>query len=302
MAYKAKQPRVYISQRGGRKKIYQNKYIYLQNGDEFDIEIENPTKKTICAEIELDGKLISTSRIVVNPGERFLLERFIDENRKFKFNTYQIDGSDSEMKEAISENGKLRVRFYKEKEVQKLCNPCIWINQPYTYPYNGNPTINNPGTGSPYWYDGSTFTTNGSDSTITLDNAGDKTFPSNINYSSADFGSSQSNFMSNTGMSLGDLGLDQILEDRFEEKSKSVNKDSLETGRVGKGQSTDQTFEYVDIDFETSSFHTTDLQILPESRKPVSKKTQNKVFCHKCGTKANIGHNFCAKCGAELYK
>lgn len=301
MAYKARQPRVYISQRGGRKKIYQDKYIYLQNGDEFDIEIENPTKKTVLAKIEIDGKSISNAGLVIQPGERFLLERYIDENRKFKFNTYNIDGSDSEMVDAISENGKVKITFYNEKEIQQLCNPCVWV-YPYVYPWNG--------TANPYWYGGCTTTINcdGNNSVTNINNVnsdstlkGGGTTTTNAFYSaSADIGGSQMNFTSNTGMSLGDLGLDGIFQQEALEDSN--DNDSLETGRVGKGQSTSQDFEYVDMDFETLSSHTVELQILPESRKPVSKKTQAKVYCHKCGSKAKKGDSFCAKCGTELYK
>jgi len=291
MAYKAKSPRVYISQRGGRKKIYKNQYVYLKNGDSFDIEIENPTKKTVLAKIELDGKSISNSGLVVRPGERFLLERFIDEDRKFKFNTYEIDGSDSDMVDAVSENGKLKVTFYKEQEVKQYCNPCIWRYYPYQpYPYDQYPYS------SPTIYTGGT---NGHDN-ITLDSLSGQI---NLDGSTSNFYCSTNinettNFTSNTGMSFEDLGLDGVLED----KVKDSDNNFMETGRTEKGEKSDQEFDYVDMDFQTYISYTTELQILPESRKPISKKTQSKTYCHNCGFKAKKGDSFCSKCGTELYK
>ena len=39
-------------------------------------------------------------------------------------------------------------------------------------------------------------------------------------------------------------------------------------------------------------------QILPESSESITDKEF--IFCPKCGTKANLGDNFCFKCGAKL--
>lgn len=304
MANKATQPRVYISQRGGRKKLHKNKYVYLKNGDDFDIEIVNPTKETVMAKIELNGNLISNSGLVVKPGERFVLQRFIDDNKKFVFNTYEIDGSDSELVEAISNNGMLKVFFYKEQQINQYCNPCVWIN-PYVYPFNQQPYDYPNHTGSPYWYN---------NPTITCSNTQNNDLNFNTFYSSTEtYGGgatgstfTTSNFCSNTGHTLKDLGFDQIFTDKLEDNVNELNslsdEVSLETGRVEKGGSTNQSFEYVNMDFESTISYTTEIQILPDSRKPINKTELNKTFCHKCGRKAKNKENFCSNCGTELHK
>lgn len=56
--------------------------VYMNNGDEFEIELFNPTQQKVLAKIELNGKSIG-SGIIVRPGERVFLERYLDEARKF---------------------------------------------------------------------------------------------------------------------------------------------------------------------------------------------------------------------------
>lgn len=97
----------------GRVKTYGDK-VYLSDGQEYSIELFNGTRTKKMAKIYLDGKLISTSGLVLKPGQRVFLERFIDDSRKFKFSTYTIDSS-KEAKEAIENNGDLKVEFYDEK-------------------------------------------------------------------------------------------------------------------------------------------------------------------------------------------
>ena len=320
MAYKAKQPCVYISQRGGRKKIYKDKFVYLRDQDEFDIELSNPTKDTVLASIELNGKSISNSGLVLRPGENFILRRFIDDNGKFVFNTYDIDGSDSDMVEATAENGKLKVLFYKEKTVkQQFCNPITWYPaQPYyyypnQYPYY-SPTICGCSEGTSCNCNSAhTLTLNNDNCTFgsTITNTGGAASgisgnSVNVNYCATgnSFGAGEasftttSNFTSSTGYSLGDLGLGELKDEQEEFVGASL--DFMETGRVEKGSVTDQSFEYVDMDFETYHSYTSELTIMPESRKPIEKADLNKVFCHKCGRKAKQADSFCSDCGTEL--
>ena len=100
----------------GRRKIKKGN-VYLQNGDYFEIELYNPLKKSILADIRLNGESISEGGLVLRPGERNYLDCFIDDKKKFKFETYKVDDS-GETKEAISDNGLLEVFFYKEDLIQ----------------------------------------------------------------------------------------------------------------------------------------------------------------------------------------
>jgi len=85
--------------------------VYMNNGDEFEIELFNPTQQKVLAKIELNGKSIG-SGIIVRPGERVFLERYLDEARKFLFETYVVNGDDENVQNAIQKNGDVIIKFY----------------------------------------------------------------------------------------------------------------------------------------------------------------------------------------------
>ena len=241
------------SQDKGRKSIKNGK-VFLNDGDEFEIELFNPLTVSVLADIKLNGQSISKTGLVVKPGQRVYLDCFIDDKKKFKFSTYEIENSEEAI-EATQNNGLLEVFFYKE-DVITLDNwksrfDRIIVEKWYpayypTYPYY-RPTIWY-GTTSPYY--GGTITTNGSGligSTTTTNayystnNAINCSYTSNVDLSNTNIGGSLSN-------------------------------NSIETGRVEKGEKSKQKFTEVDMDFEKHYISSTIIQILPESRKPAEVK------------------------------
>jgi hypothetical protein len=236
----------------GRKSIKKGK-VYLSDKEEFQIELFNPLQDCVLADIKLNGNSISKSGLVLNPGQRFYLDCFIDDKKKFIFETYEVDETD-ETAQAIVKNGLLEVFFYKESVVtlqnwsDKFNRILTGRTYPYwvypTYPYwGGTVTI-----GAPYCGSGTTniFTTGGN---IDLSNL--NTTTGNAYYSSNTM-AINSSYTSN----IGNIG--------------SVkNTSSIETGRIGKGDKSQQKFESVDMDFDKYYIASTILQILPESRKPV---------------------------------
>ena len=121
--------------------------VYLKDGTHFEIELFNPKSTKVLAKIYLDGKSISSTGIVIKPGQRIFLERWIDEAKKFLYETYEVDDF---YNQAIRENGKVRVEFFDESSAS--------LNIPgytsYThYPYNPNQII---GAVMPISYAGST--------------------------------------------------------------------------------------------------------------------------------------------------
>ncbi|MCH5166980.1 MAG: zinc ribbon domain-containing protein [Erysipelotrichales bacterium] len=88
--------------------------VYLDNGTEFQLELFNPYHCTIGILISFNEKIINNQMIVLKPGERIWLDRYIDSPKKFLFSTYEVEDS-KEAKEAISENGLVNIEFYKEK-------------------------------------------------------------------------------------------------------------------------------------------------------------------------------------------
>ncbi len=248
------------SQDKGRKSIKNGK-VFLNDGDEFEIELFNPLTVSVLADIKLNGQSISKTGLVVKPGQRVYLDCFIDDRKKFKFSTYEIENS-GEALDATQNNGVLEVFFYKE-DVITLDN---WqrkfdrvIVEKY-YPYNPYPWYNPYkvycGSGT-ITYGGTTVTTNGNSFTMDASNGligGSHT--TNV------YNSSNNINCSNTSqVDLSNLNV-----------AGSLSTNSIETGRVEKGEKSKQQFTEVDMEFEKHYIASTIIQILPESRKPAEVK------------------------------
>lgn len=82
---------------------------YLDDGEEFEIELFNPTSGRIAAEIMING--ILDGSIVLRPGERLYLDRFVSKQKMLTFETYEVDG---EGLAATATNGIIVVTFKKE--------------------------------------------------------------------------------------------------------------------------------------------------------------------------------------------
>jgi hypothetical protein len=132
----SKRPEAFVTK--GKKRIKQfDGQVYLSDGDEYEIELFNPTQEVVLAKIKIDGDYIAGGGIVLRRGERVFLERFLDSPDKFKFSTYVVNGNNSEVQDAIRNNGYVEIEFYSE---YKPTN--IWGGNTYTYSngtVNGNP-------------------------------------------------------------------------------------------------------------------------------------------------------------------
>ncbi len=245
----------------GRKSIKGDK-IYLDNGQEFEIEIFNPLKKSILADIRLNGNSICKTGLVIKPGQRVYLDCFVDDRKKFIFQTYQVDGTQESL-DATADNGLLEVFFYKEQAVtlqnwndrfHKIIiheyHP-VYYPRWYSYPYYGSTVTLNGTTGTIY-------TTNSANTvTIGTNTGGSSTYGGVLNDSN--YGSSFTNCSLTT--SGGSLTSGNAYYN-------SPVGGSLETGRVEKGEKSNQQFVDVDMEFEKNYIHHLVYQILPSSRKP----------------------------------
>lgn len=131
------QPSAHIALNNNRLRAYAD-VIYLKDGDEFQIELFNPYQVSVLAKIYINDNLISSSGLVIRPGQRYFLDRYIDKNQKFKFNTYTVDsGATPEVLESIKKNGSVKVEFYAEKQVLSSPNwngttAAPWYNPTWT--------------------------------------------------------------------------------------------------------------------------------------------------------------------------
>ena len=107
-------PTAHITKKKSRLKVYNGHLVFLNDKDNFEFELHNPKQKSVLVKVKLNGEYISTSGIVLKPGQRVFLERFLDSNNKFEFSTYEVKDT-SENRSAIDLNGDVRIEFYDEQ-------------------------------------------------------------------------------------------------------------------------------------------------------------------------------------------
>lgn len=248
--------------------------VYLNDGDEFQIQLFNPEKFPIAAKIHLNGEELS-DMLVLRPGERIWLERYLDQARKFKFSTYEIEDS-YEAKEAASLNGEVKIQFYRVKTPRQ--NSVINISCPIS-------TIGSP---TSIYYNA----INSSDCQVR--SISEPELASNLN----------SVNLASSGMSEETWYKSSYISDNacnfYASSTAAEPERSIETGRVEQGGYSNQKFSYVNYDFEDWPFRTETISILPLSRKPVTASDLKKKYCSNCGRKLSPKHKFCPYCGTKV--
>jgi hypothetical protein len=263
-------PTAHITKKKSRLKVYNGNTVFLNDKDNFEFEIHNPKQKSVLVKIKLNGEYISTSGVVLRPGQRVFLERFLDSNNKFEFSTYEVNNT-SENRSAIDLNGDVRIEFYDEQE--PVLNNFLHLNSRTVY---GGPTTN-----TPYPYYGTTLSTTGG--------VGYSNTTSTYSTANATFTSSVSACMD----SLGDFEPSNV------SRSKPSKKGLIETGRVEKGDTSKQSFTNSYENFKYNVAHQVTFKILPLSTK--NKTTQDiRQYCTECGTKTKTNFKFCPSCGNKL--
>jgi len=263
----------------GKQRLKQNgSNVYLNDGEEFEIEIFNPKSISVLAKIKINGNYLSGGGIIVRPGQRVFLERYLNETKKFKFKVYEVNSSSKEVQEAIKNNGEVIVEFYDENVYLK--NPIMTlagINSTWT---NDN------------WYGDITTTTTGRNNISWGENA--KYYNSNVNFipNSNTFAGDSNAFYTN----------DSYNTNSSQNLKKSLQTDRFkETGRIEKGSDSKQEFESVNMDFNTYPSKYSTWRILPLSEKPYTAKEVNVLYCGNCGTKRKKdSHKFCPHCGTKF--
>lgn len=105
-----------ITKKKSRLKVYDSKNVYLNDGDNFEIELYNPETDSVLAKIKINGEYISQSGVVLKPGQRIFLERFLDTNNKFVYNTYKVKDN-RQNRDAIAFNGDISIEFYQKIKI-----------------------------------------------------------------------------------------------------------------------------------------------------------------------------------------
>jgi hypothetical protein len=238
----SKEPSAFITVRKQRQK-QNGKNVYLHDRTEFEIELHNPTNDSILAKISLNGNRISNSGVVLKPGERVFLERYLDEDRKFLFETYEVSDNKTNHR-AIENNGLVIVEFF---------NKMLFTNYGHLggYTYLNNQLLYGSGSGI----------VNGNPTIFNTTGLGN------------------SNIIGNTSTSYA----------------------KIETGRVEKGDKSDQEFGTSYEIFNTNVSWVKEWKILPFSAKDITTKDLIKK-CGGCGTKVKDNYKFCPQCGNQVVR
>ena len=142
------QPTAHITKNRNRIKTYSDK-VYLKDGSSFEIELFNPKSTSVLAKIWINGQLLSSAGLILKPGQRVYLERFIDVAKKFLFETYEVDSKSKDVQAAIAQNGKIQVHFHDEVPYNAgstLTFDQLWM--PGSVVYGSNTLTNNVGLGT----------------------------------------------------------------------------------------------------------------------------------------------------------
>ncbi|MFV2016197.1 MAG: hypothetical protein ACC656_12260 [Candidatus Heimdallarchaeota archaeon] len=270
------EPTAYVSVGKNRLRVYNSRptnKVFLNDSNEFEIELFNPKTTPILAKIQLNGEYISHGGIVLNPGERTFLERFLESNNKFKFSTYEVDSNNEAVKKAIRHNGKVRIEYYDE-----------YKQQPFFPYWSSNINLTNTGD----W--------TGNLGTFKTTTSSDYTSTPRIFYSSNSGDGGDQSYMN---MSTSNANLDFMDAGNVAEMNTKI--DLEETGRVAEGNASDQAFTYVDKQFNTFYFKCVEYIILPMSQKQKYEKSDIRIYCTGCGTRRRKGSwKFCPNCGCKL--
>ena len=239
--------------------------VYLNDGTEFQIYLKNPYQTHLGIKIYVNNQAIGGNMLVLKPGQSFWLDRFLNDNKKFLFSTYNVENT-AEMKYATNNNGKVKIEFYHEKEETP------YISAKIVEPLKTNFDWTN--------YD------------ITCSSAMSSNEPRSTYYCSTEDIENSANAATNS--KLTSMSYDTSVS------ATKTDDLSLETGRVEKGGVSRQEFEYCDINFDYYAFKTENILILPTSRKQIRAEETRRRYCSQCGKKVNPKDKFCSNCGAKL--
>jgi hypothetical protein len=250
---------VNITSNKNRIKQYENS-VYLKDGQQFELEIFNPHQCKVLAKISINGKEISQAGLVIRPGQRIYLERYLDIAKKFKFETYEVEDS-KESKEAIAKNGEVKVEFFYEQNLRG------------NYWYGNSMTIN-----SNNW-NGSYTTTINPNTFFTT--TGTSQIGAGISYTSNTVGTPSYGGTTVNNISVPVAG-------------------SLETGRVEEGSNSKQKFSEENGSYNWWVNETVIIKLLPLSKKPVEVAEIRNYCGGCGSRIKKSSWKFCPSCGESL--
>ena len=291
-------PTAFVTKGRQRVKQYDNTSVYLNNGDEFEIELFNPTSNKVMAKIDLNGISIGPG-VVLRPGERVFLERYLNEARKFLFETYEVDGNNGDVQRAIANNGDVAIKFYCETPPPiPYVSPSVWTTTywpPITYPtyqYYSHTTGAVQGSAMGQ----TTFTSSANNAGTKIHNLTGKLKGSRKLSKMSNF---SDDFAGGQGETMAFASASADFAPQMDLEAPAAPTKSMETGRIEKGSNSNQSFGYDHSTFNTFWTWKTEWKILPMSQKPIMREDLV-IYCPNCQAKRRKeSHRFCPICGTQ---
>lgn len=242
-------------------KTYKENVIYLNDGNEFQIRLFNPLQERIGALIGINGQF-SSSYFVLNPGQDIIIDRFIDTQKKMLFETYQYDSSNQDAQNAVSKNGIIEIKFFKEYVPVTYSNIIYTTNAPlYNDTSGGNIYLNNL----------------------------DSNIINSCNY----------NQVTTDKIDINLTNLEFKSDESLKSYTKRTNNTLKETGRINTGSKSSQVFEKTEIQFDHYSFHQINYKLKPISEK--EEVIEIREYCKNCSYRIrNKNWVYCPKCGNKI--
>ena len=234
----------HLTSKQKKLKNYNNNF-YLKDKQEFELEFFNKHSQEIAVEVSYNN-VTMLNRLVIRPGERIWLERFLEDNKKLMFETYTVD---KEAKEYIKDNGNLVLDFY-HKTTPSITYTNVWPSypNPYYWPYT-----------YPSYSPSHTFTTDSS--TLTVGSSTANNIANTVNFA-------QSNQQIETGRITKGKKSNQELVNTYENFSSLSFK----------------TIEYKLLPYSQKVLGSKDIRKYC-SNCGIRIRKQTWEFCPKCGTK-----------------
>ena len=242
-------PQAFVTKNKQRVKQFEGQ-VYLNDGDEYQIELFNPQPNHILAKIKIDNDYLSGGGIVLRPGERVFLERFLDSNNKFVFRTYEV-GKEAVNLGAIDNNGYVEIQFFSEWK----------SNNGYWYGTTGSTTLVNSGTFT--LNSGITYTTNSFPSSLTT----------NTSYLSSTSNTLAGPNIRSTKIEAGTTEKGDISNQKFSQSNKEFYSYSF------------HNVAWRILPTSVKQYHKEELGVLYCGECGAKRKKDTHKFCPHCGTK-----------------
>lgn len=246
-----------------------NGTVFLPFNSEYTIRVKNPTGYRVGVVIDVDGTEITNGKVVIDPRDSIDLKRMLVNGDMYNGPALKfVPLSDGRVQDPTSsENGVIKVRFYKEVSIPKN----------YTY-------------GSDYYR----VKFSDVDNTVGTDPG----FLRNLGSSAVRnaqtkgivgqsiFGSSAETLCSSHDSFSGNI------------ERRVTCSTAGQAGATVEGSNVSQQFKQVSMEFEPFACATLVLR-MRGLEEPVFSKSKEKLYCTNCGGKIKITDNFCGKCGAR---